>query len=612
MPQYTTKQWTGDVFGKTINLTTGALDDTVTWSAATQLRSTATASTDTRSIYTFSSAASNKLKAFTSANLTSEKAANYFKSSSVNPGGALTQYSGFTNAQQTAATDDAMIAYLRGQTGSEMSTANTNQLFRERAAVLGDVVSSKPVYVKYPPFKYNDVGYAGFLGSTAISSRAATLYVGANDGMLHAFDAVTGNERWAYIPTAVIPQLYKLADAAYPTNHQFYADGPIVIGDAYNGSTWKTILVGGLGRGGRGYYALDVTDPAAPVALWEYGVAQNSNVGYAYGNPVITKRMSDGTWVVIFASGYNNTSPGDGGAHLFVLNAFTGAKLAELNAGTSSDPNANGIAKIANWVDDTLIDNSTQYVYAGDLSGNLWKFDISTGNAAQRLGYTSATPGDQPITVRPELGIVKGATGTEYKAIFFGTGRYLGFSDLQGSPSQTVEQAIYSVKDTGTDLGLLSSGGAKLVSQTLNSGSSPRTMASAASVDWSTKNGWYMNLPKGERMTIDPSLQLGTLVVASNIPDTSYCTVGGTSWLYALNWSTGGPVSTATKAANGQQIVATYTGAALTVGLGLIQLPGGKVVALVPMSDTKVVTASVPISPSAAVSVRRLGWREMN
>jgi type IV pilus assembly protein PilY1 len=613
VPQYTTQNWTGDLIGKTLDLTSGALSAANLWSAATQLQTLVSSTTDSRTIYTFSSTGTNKLKTFTSANLTTEKAANYFKSSSTNPGGALTQYAGFTSAQQTAATDDAMIAYLRGQNGNEMNAANTNQLFRERLAALGDIVSSKPVYVKYPPFKYNDVGYAAFIGSSAITSRAGTVYVGANDGMLHAFDSSTGNERWAYIPSALIPNLYKLADAAYATNHQFYADGPIVVGDAYNGSAWKTILIAGLGRGGRGYYALDVTDPTSPIALWEYGVTQDNNVGYAYGNPVVTKRMSDGTWVVLFSSGYNNTSPGDGKARLYVVNAFTGVKLAEISAnGSVTDPNANGIAKVANWVDDTLVDNSTQYVYAGDLTGNLWKFDLSSGNA-QRLGYTSATAGNQPITVKPELGIVKDSTGTEYKAIYFGTGRYLGFSDItSSSPSQTIAQTIYAVKDTGADLGVLSAAGAKLVAQTLNSGSTPRTIASPATVDWSAKNGWYMSLPIGERMNIDPSLQLGTLVIASNIPDSSYCSVGGTSWLYALNYSTGGPVSTASKASNNQQIVGTFTGAALTVGVGLIQLPGGKVVALVSRSDTKVTPSSVPISPSAAVSVRRLGWREMN
>ena len=617
VPQYTTSQWTGDLQARAIDLSTGAVSATAIWSASSQLQSMVTANSDSRNIYTFSATAGNKLRSFVSSSLTTEKAAGYFQSSTTsspaNPTGSLSQYGAWTSAQKSAATSDAMIGYLRGQSQYEMSTANTTQLFRARVSVLGDIVDAKPVYVKIPPFKYNDTGYAAFY--TAQTSRAGRVYVGANDGMLHAFDATTGAESWAYVPSAVIPQLFDLADQNYATQHQFYADGSLVSGDAYDGSAWRTILIGGLGAGGRGYYALDITNPSSPSALWEFGVAQDSDIGYSFGNPVLTKRASDGRWVVVFASGYNNTSPGDGKARLYVLDAFTGAKLQEIIAnGTVTDPNVDGIAKIANWVDDTLINNSTQYVYAGDLSGNIWRFDL-TADAVQRLGSTSSVAGNQPITVKPELGLVKDGTGTSYKAIFFGTGRYLGFSDVAStSPSGSMTQTIYAIKDTGTDLGALQSSGAKLVAQTLNATTSPRTMATPAAVDWATKNGWYVNLPIGERVDVDPALQLGTFVVASNVPDDSYCKVGGTSWLYALNYQTGGPVSTAAMGgvSGNEQIVGTFMGNALTVGLSLIQLPGGKVVALVSKSDATVQSASVPVSPSASASPHRVGWRELN
>ncbi len=618
--QYTTVKWYGDLQARAIDLISGAVSETSLWSAGTQLQGMVSASSDTRTLYTYDAGSSNKLKAFTAANLASEIAANHFKSSPANPNGALSQYGGFSGSQQAAATDAAMINYLRGQYGYEMSTSNATQLFRERLtvagsrAVLGDIVSTKPVFVRVPPFKYVDTGFAAF--AVAQANRAGRVYAAANDGMLHAFDAATGNEAWSYIPGILIPQLYKLADAAYATNHQFYVDGPLVAGDAYNGSAWRTILVGGLGRGGRGYYALDITDPASPKALWEFGTAQDANIGYSYGNPVLTKRVSDGKWVVLVASGYNNgtTSPADGRARLYVLDAFTGAKLAEYYTNTSTDPNANGLAKIANWVDETLLDNTTQYVYGGDLSGNLWRFDITatTGTSALRLGYTSLTPGDQPITMRPELGRVKDASNVPHKVVYFGTGRYLGFSDLTPTaPSQAVAQSIYAVKDTGADLGPLRVSGANLVAQTLNSSNSPRTMATPAAVNWATQNGWYVDTPVGERMTIDPTLQLGTLAIASNLPDTNYCTVGGTSWLYMLNYATGGPVSTASAGAGGQQIVGTFTGNALAVGVSVVQLPDGKVVAIVTTSDTKVTTVSLPIAPPG-IPVRRVGWRELN
>ncbi|MBS0325155.1 MAG: hypothetical protein JSS46_01255 [Proteobacteria bacterium] len=619
VPQYTTKLWTGDLQARSIDLTTGAVSATAIWSAAANLQSMVSATTDTRTIYTFSPSGTNNLRTFDASNLTAEIAAGDFQpsitSSPANPTGSLSQYSSWTPTQIGNATSAAMIGYLRGESGNEIATPVTaNSLYRAREAVLGDIVDAKPVYVRVPPFKYTDPGYAAFY--TAQKTRAGTVYVGANDGMLHAFNATTGVESWAYVPSAVIPQLYKLADENYSTNHQFYADGSLVSGDAYNGSAWKTILVGGLGAGGRGYYALDITNPASPVALWEFGVSQEPNMGYSFGNPVLTKRASDGKWVVIVASGYNNVSPGDGKARLYVLDAFTGAELQVIPVNpTVTDPNANGIAKIANWVDSTLVDNTTQYVYGGDLSGNVWRFDLTAGTA-QRLGETSLVAGNQPITVKPELGLVSDATGTSYRVVYFGTGRYMGFSDLASTaPSSSVVQTIYAVKDTGTDLGTLQSAGASLVAQTLDTSTSPRAMATpAASVNWATQNGWYVNLPAGERVDVDPALQLGTFVVASNIPDDTYCKIGGTSWLYALDYATGGPVSTAAAGGPGgaELVVGTFMGNALTVGLNLIRLPGGKVVALVSGSDATVKSVSVPLSPSASASPHRVGWREIN
>ena len=228
------------------------------------------------------------------------------------------------------------------------------------------------------------------------------VYVGANDGMLHAFNAATGVEQWAYIPAMLIPSLYKLADTTYATNHRFYVDGQVTVGDAYNGSAWKTILIGGLGGGGKGIYALDVTDPASPKGLWEFSSADDSDMGYSYGNPMLTKRNSDGKWVVLVTSGYNNG--GDSKGRLYVLDAFTGAKLSEIITDNAvTDPNVSGIGKVNNFVINTLVDNSTQYVYGGDLGGALWRFDIDN-ETSQRLGKTSATTGNQPITVRPGAG----------------------------------------------------------------------------------------------------------------------------------------------------------------------------------------------------------------
>ena len=208
-----------------------------------------------------------------------------------------------------------------------------------------------------------------------------------------------------------------------------------------------------------------------------------------------------------------------------------------------------------------------------------------------RLGYTSSTAGNQPITMRPELGRVKAPAGVPQRAVFFGTGRYLGFSDLvPGAPSQSIAQAIYAVKDTGADLGLLTARRANLVAQTLQQRHQPahdgrrrrRQLGDRRTAGTSTT-------PVGERMTIDPTLQLSTLAIASNAPDTNYCTVGGTSWLYALNYSTGGrggPPQVEHRCGH-QTDRRTFTGNALAVGVSVVQLPDGKVVAIVTASDTK-------------------------
>ena len=597
--QYTTAEWYGDVQKKSVDVSTGAVSEASAWSARDLLDATVSAASDTRTIYTFSSSASNKLRTFTSANLGTEISRGYFKSSSSNPGGKLTQYDTWTSTQQAAATDAVLINYLRGQTAQE----DTN-LFRDRSHVLGDIVNAAPVYVQKAPFKYADSGYSSFASNQ--KTRGGTVYVGANDGMLHAFNTDTGAERWAYIPSAVIPNLYKLADTTYANNHQFYVDGSLTVGDIYDGSQWRTILVGGLGDGGKAYFALDITDPAAPKALWEFSTTEDSDLGYSYGNPIVTKRASDGKWVTLFASGYNNTT-GDAKGRLYVLDALTGAKLSEIiTSPTNTDANQSGIGKVTNYVLDTLVDNSTQYVYGGDLGGTLWRFDINA-QTSQKLGSTAATAGNNPITAKPEVARVKDNSGNYYRVVFFGTGRYLGFNDLSASStSATVPQLIFAVKDTGTDLGILTTAGATLVPQTLATNVSPRTIPNPQPVDWYSKNGWYVALPAGERVNIDLKLQLGTLVALSSIPVDDYCSVSGTSYLYALDYLTG----TAITAQNGKY-VGFEISAALGTGLSLVRLANGKLVAIITKANATIEPTAVPAAPAGGTGVRRVGWREI-
>lgn len=619
LAKYTTGHWTGDLEALEIDVATGMLSKTAKWSARSKLANkiqtdfSAGTSTDTRTIYTYSSATGSKLKAFDAANLAGEIGAGHFDTS------RLTQYAQWDSAQRAQATATALIGFLRGHDANEDATgpngdlkALEHRLFRDREYALGDIVNAAPVFVRKPPFNYADAGYAKFVADHR--ARAGTVYVGANDGMLHAFDADTGVERWAYVPSAVIPSLYRLADAAYANNHHFYVDGPLAAGDAYDAvaKEWRTILVGGLGKGGRAYYALDVTDPASPKALWEFGTAQDGNLGYSYGNPVLTKRAADGRWVVLFASGYNNVDPdsgdgrgeGDAKGRLFVVDAFTGQTLDTIATGSAADANLSGIAKVTNWVLNTLVDNTTQYVYGGDLAGALWRFDLSNPTSATQLGKTSATAGNLPITVRPEVARIKDGAGVHHRVVYFGTGRYLGLGDMASTaPSSSVQQGIFAVKDTGADLGVLTGSGAGLVEQTLDTSGKPRTLPNPVAVDWRDDNGWFLHTPLRERFSVDLKLQLGTLVAVGNVPGEDYCSVDGESWLYALDYRSGTAVT--------GTAVGYWLGNSISTGVQVVILPNHKMVALVTLADGTVVSRDVNRRSGSASGVRRVSWREI-
>jgi type IV pilus assembly protein PilY1 len=627
LAQYETGHWVGNLLARTIDEDTGEISGTNLWSAQTVLDGMVEADDDDRTIYTYSAAETNGLKSFEAANLTTEIAAGYFRSDGFAGHAELTQHDDWTSDQVSAATSQAMIKFLRGQTGNEMSDADPlpdNEVFRDRQHILGDIGSAAPVYVRKPPFTYTDDGYAAFVGDQ--EEREATVYVGANDGMLHAFNGTDGvgggTERWAYIPSMVLPNLYKLADAEYATNHRYFVDGPIALGDARDPNTdeWATILVGGLGHGGKGYYALDVTDPDSPKALWEFTTADDNDIGYSYGNPIITKRASDGTWVVLFASGYNNGTPGDGKGRLFMVDAFTGTKLLEIiTDDLETDESLSGIARISNYVEDGLRDNRTQYVYGGDLSGNLWRFDINvatcnecaTAAARVLLARTTSTSdaGVQPITVQPELARIRDGAGSWHRVVYFGTGRALGPNDITDlDPSNGEAQAVYAVKDTGTYLGVLTDAGANLVSHTMRepteaeieAGNSSRRMDSPTPVNWQLHNGWYITTPDSERFTVDPGLQLGTLVIAANIHEQGYCEPTGSTVLYQLDYKSGVVLKTT---AYGAQIV----------GITQLQTRGGAgpVVIDPVFADGTTGNVAQAGSSTGGGSATRVSWREI-
>jgi len=361
----------------------------------------------------------------------------------------------------------ARLDYLRGDT-SNVSGGNG---YRTRSSKLGDLVHSSPFFVGAPAFPYPDsletAPYSAFRAS--LKNREHMVYVGANDGMLHGFDANTGAEKLAYVPRLVYANLSRLTDPGY--THRFYVDGAPTVGDAVVNGGWKSVLVGGLRGGGQGVYALDVSDPANfnetnadNLVLWEFDDSNDPDIGYVYGQISIV-RMANGQWAAIFGNGYNNSeadgnASSTGHAALFILFIEQGvdgtwtptSDYIKIDTGVGSTATPNGLATPAPV--DINGDSVVDFVYAGDLQGNLWKFDLrGTNTAAWGVAYqTGGTPlplftactaspctssNRQPITVRPE--ITRHPAGEKGFMVYFGTGKYIETGDnaTSGEPTQT-------------------------------------------------------------------------------------------------------------------------------------------------------------------------------
>ena len=593
---YTTGSWVGDVVAREMDpITAKPREGEPRWSARAKLETVSAAS---RRIY-FRNA--TMLSDFTWDNLGSTLKAHFQNACSASPV-KLTQCATLSEAHQASINEgSSLVAYLRGDRSRETTSA-TAPLFRERKARLGDIINSKPIHVGAPPFDYGDGGYAEFKAAQA--ARRKVLYFGANDGMLHAVDAGTGEELWAYIPTAVMPNLHKLADVKYGSTigqpHVFFVDGKTVQGDVKIGDAWKTILVGGLNKGGRAYYALDITNPDEPKSLWEFAhndSIAHENLGLSYGEPVISK-LENGTWTVAFGSGYNNVSPGDGKGRLFVVNAATGAIERNIATAEGSTATPSGLAKINVWRKSSN-DNTAQRFYGGDLLGKLWRFDVdrlvqpyqSAMVLAQMLD-ASGTP--QPITTEPKL--------REYDKqplIAVATGRYLGRSDIDDKGVQSIAAIRDPLTPTGWGVVRTHSAFKKV---TVNK-SGNTASGSAETVDWRSGAGWWTDFPTaGERVALPMEWDGPRLLVAATLPDGDQCVSGGSSWLYSFGLAGG--------VTHGEQ----FRDNSLIVGFSVVTNAKGAPKILVRTSDNKTAVrdgtglGGAPIVKPA----RRVSWRELH
>jgi len=599
---YRSVHWDGDVQAQTINPTDGTVSEAHVWSAQAQLNGSG------RSIFKIDPS-SQMIEPFAWDNLSAEEKA-YFN----NKCELLSQCNGFNaETKETANSGENLLNYLRGQSINSGELAQTEKAYRLRTHLLGDIVNSAPAYVKQPRFNFIDSvtpNYQAF--KTAQADRHGMLYVGGNDGMLHAFNTTNGAESWAYVPHSVMPNMYKLADKNYGANHQFLVDGSPQVMDVYDASTsaWRTILVGGLNAGGRGYYALDVTSEDNPKALWEFCHSEaycshaDADLGFTYGNPIITKlpegSANAGRWVVMFTSGYNNVSPGNGQGYLFVVDAITGALIHKLGTGEGTAETPSGFAKLASSSGingNADINAASVALYGGDLQGNLWKVNLeaSIPTISLMARLTDPVGLGQPITTKPEIGKVPKVTEP---VIFVATGRYLGLSDVTNSQVQSV----YAIRDNG-----VSYTGRALTARVITHGDTTSSIDGSA-LDWAG-GGWYVDLPETrERVNLDPQLALGTLTINSNTPqidnvNSDGCSLGGTTRVYQFDYRTGLMVPGATHF--GQKLA---TG--LTVGMVIVRLPNGQLKAIITDAQGRKTTIGIDTAASDSVS-RRTGWREL-
>jgi len=444
------------------------------------------------------------------------------------PGAAGTSGATFPTSAQITALDNSGVgpanyeatgaqnaAYIKGDASLEERNGVSN-LRNRPTTVLGDIVNSSPAYV--PGGAYGD------------GTAAGTVYVGANDGMLHAFDAANGQELFAYVPNILdFSKLKQLSRGDY--DHKFFVDGPVVVSPR-SLTPGQNILVGTLGRGGKGLYALDVSNPTSfgPSSFkWERKDTPGNNMGYVVGAPVIAQvRNGAPVPAVIFGNGPNSTNDK---AVLVVMNLSDGTVIKEIP--TDNTTNNGLFAPLGVYAADgkTLV-----YVYAGDMQGNLWKFDLRSTSpsawTATKVFHAEKTAGKpQPITGGLASAIdIK----TNQRWIFFGTGRYMTTSDADDKTPAS--QTLYGVIDDGGSYPYTRS---NLTGRTIAVAGDYRYFEDPTPLPSASK-GWYLDLPgNGERVIQDVQVDNNFVVAASMIPEGDACDASGSGFLNAIDAFTG-------------------------------------------------------------------------
>lgn len=574
-----------------------------------------------------------------------------------------------TNSSQIAANQSYgqnLIDYFRGDRSQEIQNRGSRS-FRNRKSILGDFVNSQPLFIGPPARFYADnfetVPYSTF--KTKYQNRTPIIAAGANDGMLHIFNANTGAEVLAYVPgIRDIPlHLPSLSKSTY--THFYFVDGSPTETDIVSNNVWQTVLMCNLGNGGQGIFALNITDPttfteanAANLLLWEFRDEDDADLGYVYGKVQIAKVRAPGggtKWAAIFGNGYNNTQADGfasttGKAALYIAFIDHGlddvwkvdTDYIKIPVGATNVATPNGLAEP--YLVDIDGDQVVDYVYAGDLLGNLWKFDLRNTTptnwktaASTIFSAKFATTGDQPITSAPIAKFHPNGP-SQGILIYFGTGQFLTPND--NSAANQVTQSFYAIWDkldgtVPTKSQLLQQ---SILNEVSQFGVQLRQITNYA-INWSTPNphlGWYINLQSasnstngGERLISQPLLRGTNVIFSTLLPSPSPCSVGGSSWLMELDAFSGGAPKSApfdlnqdgifdktdyiVKDSNGNTISVIPGGQKSTVGAALTPT-----VFLTPdkTKEVKVISGSIGLStvsenPGKGASSRQ-NWRILN
>ncbi|WP_415889493.1 pilus assembly protein [Neptuniibacter sp. SY11_33] len=575
-----TTLWSGDLVAQAIS-GNAVLAGVNSWSAASIMDALAETDLPNRKIYTSTYAAEDILTGVT-----------------LNEGGVEFKWTSLSAEQKemlrktpsngpltTEAFAQQRLDFLRGSRTLEQTVSNTSNPFRQRGSRLGDIVNSSPKNVEKLNFGYGQLAYSSFpsdIDTDYVAYRATTAYVnkpnlillGANDGMLHIFDASFtsngGKELFAYVPSNAFGNLYELTDPDY--SHRFYVDGPVDYADAWFdladvptgvSDGWKTVAVSTLGAGGKGVSLLDISDPEnmdGDSVLWEFS---HEDMGVLIQKASVVA-LPNGKFGVIVSSGFSH---GKSQGHIWLLNVADGSIIKDFVV-----PSNGGLGQVL--AVDKNGDKVTDRLLVGDTNGNLWRFDLSSTDpldweppagllsGTTPVPFFTATDGSgtaQPITAPVEADFdSKGRI-----VVFFGTGSYYLIGDNEVGNSPQV-QSLYGVHDTGAPI----SGRSDLLEQEIYY----EATVSEGVVSLITDNeplasdkGWFLDLewsttyggpgPKGELVHTKPVIRIGSIIFASKIPSNDPCLAGGETRFYSLDPTTGGVLSYSSFDTNGDGVI---------------------------------------------------------